>query len=72
MRRGFEVVLSGNARRLNYDKTLIITYDPSAEGLEIARRVRELLGVGEVQVSSQPQGIVNLTVLVGKDFLRRE
>jgi hypothetical protein len=32
--------------------------------------VRELLGLGEIQVSPQTQGIVELTVVVGRDFLR--
>ena len=68
---GFRVVLSGNARRLDYDETLVITYDRSAEGLELAERARDLLGVGEVQVAAQSQGIVNLTIVVGKDYLRR-
>ena len=67
---GFRVILSGNAKRLDYEKTLIITYDPSPEGQALARRARELLGVGEVQVSTQDQGIVDLTIVVGKDFQR--
>ncbi len=67
---GFRVILSGNARRLNYRETLIITYDNSEAGVALAERARELLGVGEVQVSAQQQGIVDLTIVVGKDFLR--
>jgi hypothetical protein len=67
---GFRVILSGNARRLNYRKTLVIAYDNSAEGVALAERARDLLGVGEVQVSAQQQGIVDLTIVVGKDFLR--
>lgn len=67
---GFQVVLSGNAPRLNYKKTLIVTYDASPEGREIADKARELLGVGEVQISAQEQGIVDLTIVIGKDFLR--
>ncbi|MDP9068325.1 MAG: LytR C-terminal domain-containing protein [Actinomycetota bacterium] len=67
---GFRVILSGNARRLNYRKTLVITYDESDEGVALAERARDLLGVGEVQVSAQQQGIVDLTIVVGKDFLR--
>lgn len=67
---GFRVILSGNARRLNYRTTKIITYDASAEGQGLARRAQELLEVGEVQVSVQEQGIVDLTIVVGKDFLR--
>lgn len=67
---GFRVILSGNAKRLDYEKTLIITYDPSPEGQALARRAQELLGVGELQISTQDQGIVDLTIVVGKDFLR--
>lgn len=67
---GFRVILSGNARRLNYKTTKIITYDASPEGQGLARRAQELLEVGEVQVSVQEQGIVDLTIVVGKDFLR--
>jgi hypothetical protein len=69
---GFEIVLSGNAHRLDQPRTLIIAHEESAEALERARRARELLGVGKVQVSARPQGIVTLTVVVGKDFLRRK
>ncbi|CAN5524327.1 hypothetical protein BH24ACT26_BH24ACT26_16110 [soil metagenome] len=67
---GFRVVLSGNARHLGYEKTLIIAYDSTPDALDAAQRARDLLGVGEVQVSGQSQGIVDLTLVVGKDFLR--
>ena len=67
---GFRVVLTGNARRLNYQKTLVITYDSSPAGQALAERARKLIGVGEVQVSTQQQGIVDLTIVIGKDFLR--
>ena len=69
---GFRVILSGNARRLTYRRTLIITYDATAEGQRLAERAKRLLGVGEVQVSAQQQGIVDLTIVVGKDFLRAD
>ncbi|HEX2241397.1 MAG TPA: LCP family protein [Actinomycetota bacterium] len=67
---GFRVLLSGNAKRLNYQRTLIVTYDSSPSGLELADQVKDMLGVGEVQVSRQEQGIVDLTIVVGRDFLR--
>lgn len=68
--RGYRVILSGNAPRLNYAKTLVIAYDSSPAGQALAQEARDLLGVGEVQVSAQEQGIVDLTIVVGKDFLR--
>ncbi|MGH2729987.1 MAG: LCP family protein, partial [Actinomycetota bacterium] len=67
---GFRVILGGNATQLDYEETLIVTYDSSTQGLRLAGRARDLLGVGEVQVSAQQQGIVDLTIVVGKDFLR--
>jgi anionic cell wall polymer biosynthesis LytR-Cps2A-Psr (LCP) family protein len=67
---GFRVLLTGNARELTYRKTLIVTYDETAAGRDLAQRARDLLGVGQVQVSAQQQGIVDLTIVVGKDFLR--
>jgi hypothetical protein len=67
---GFRVILSGNARSLDYETTLIVTYDDSPEGIALAERARDLIGLGEVQVSGQQQGIVDLTIVIGKDFLR--
>jgi hypothetical protein len=64
------VILSGNARNLDYETTLIVTYDDSPDGIALAERARDLLGLGEVQVSGQQQGIVDLTIVIGKDFLR--
>ena len=67
---GFQVTLSANADRLDYYSTRIISYDSSPEGIAVAREARALLGTGKVQVSSQGQGIVDLTIVVGRDFLR--
>ncbi len=68
----FRVLLSGNARSLDYEETLIVTYDSSERGIRIAERAQALLGVGEVQVSAQGQGIVDLTIVVGKDFVEAD
>lgn len=68
---GYRVFLSGNARHLNYKKTLVIAYERTDEAIALAERARELIGVGEVQISGQEQGIVDLTIVVGKDFLGR-
>lgn len=66
---GYRVILSGNARRLDYRRTLIVTYDGSAEGQELAEQAKRLLRVGRIQISAQQQGIVDLTIVVGEDFL---
>ena len=68
---GFRVILSGNSRNLNTRQTRIVSYDESVAGLRTAERAQRLLGVGEVQISSQGQGIVDLTIVVGRDFLRK-
>lgn len=68
---GYRIALSGNASRLDYPRTLIVTYDRSQRSQRYATRARRLLGIGEVQVASQPQGIVDLTIVVGKDFSQR-
>jgi hypothetical protein len=68
--RGFRLVRSGNAAGFGHRRTLIVTYDPSAEARKAAQRARRLLGVGQVRVSAQEQGIVDLTIVVGRDFLR--
>jgi hypothetical protein len=67
---GYRIALSANADRLDYYKTRVISYDDSPEGIAAAYRARELLGTGRVQISSQGQGIVDLTIVVGRDFLR--
>lgn len=67
---GFRVILSGNAKRLDYETTLIISYSNTPEATALAEKARALLGVGELRVSRQEQGIVDLTIVVGKDFLR--
>ncbi len=68
---GYQIALSGNASRLDYPRTLIVAYDRSQRGRRYAARARRLLGIGEVQVAAQPQGIVDLTIVVGKDFSQR-
>lgn len=69
---GFRVILSGNAKRLDYENTLILVYEDSGDTMALAERAQELLGVGEVRVSTQEQGIVDMTIVVGKDFLRSQ
>jgi polyisoprenyl-teichoic acid--peptidoglycan teichoic acid transferase len=70
--KGFRVALGGNAQNFKHSETEIVTYDASPDGIAAAERARELLGVGRVLVSAQEQGIVSvdLTIVVGKDFLR--
>jgi polyisoprenyl-teichoic acid--peptidoglycan teichoic acid transferase len=66
---GFRIVLSGNADNLNYEDTHIVTYESTPEAQAAGERARRLLGTGDLQVSVQQQGIVDLTIVVGKDFI---
>jgi polyisoprenyl-teichoic acid--peptidoglycan teichoic acid transferase len=70
--KGFRVALTGNAGHFGHLETKIVTYDASPEGIAAAERAQRLLGVGRVLVSAQERGIVSvdLTIVVGKDFLR--
>ncbi len=63
---GFRLVSSQNAPGFDVRKTRIVA---SSEDLfPEARLAQELLGVGEVNYSPQPTGVVDVTVIVGQDF----
>jgi LCP family protein required for cell wall assembly len=66
---GFRIVLTDNARDFDFADTRILVYDESAASMAIAQRVRERLGVGTIQVSRQLQSVVDVTIVVGADFL---
>lgn len=67
----FRVVLTENARSFDFAETRLIVYDDAADTLRAARAVRQLLGVGSISVSRQPQSVVDLTIVVGADFAER-
>lgn len=66
---GFRVVLTGNADHFGYEETRIVIHSEDPDHLEAARRVRDLLGVGRVVRSGTPQSVVDITVVVGRDFV---
>jgi hypothetical protein len=63
---GFRVVVSENASSFDHDTTLIVV--SSEEHRALGERVRDLLGVGEVQVAGPASGLADVTIVVGKDF----
>jgi polyisoprenyl-teichoic acid--peptidoglycan teichoic acid transferase len=67
----FRIVLTDNARNFDFTETQILIYDESERSLAAAERVREQLGVGSIQVSRQPQSVVDLTIVVGADLVER-
>jgi len=62
---GFRVAVSENASSFDQQETLVVV--GSSNDLDLAERVRDLLGVGSVSVSVS-SGIAPVTVVVGKDF----
>ena len=64
---GGEVTLSGNADRFDYATTQIVYYDD--EHLADAEAIRDALGVGELLKSLTPLDVVDVTIVVGADFL---
>ncbi len=63
------IVRTENARTFDFTETQIVVYDEDPELMATARQVRESLGVGTILISRQPQSVVDLTVVVGDDFL---
>lgn len=68
--KGFRVVLDSNAKSFNYDVTQIVVYSDSTQSLAVAEEIRAALGVGEVLISRNKQSVVDVTIVVGKDYLR--
>lgn len=68
----FRVVLTENAPHFEYDGTQIVIYRDESAPLAAARRVREVLGVGSISISRQPQSVVDLTIIVGSDFIEQD
>ena len=63
---GFRVVVSENASSFDHATTLVVV--PSEAHRSLGERVRDLLGVGQVQVAGPASGLADVTVVVGKDF----
>jgi len=63
---GFRVVASQNATSFNEAETKIVA--SSSRFLGRAQDVQRLMGAGNVYVGSQPTGIADITIVVGKDF----
>ena len=62
----FDVRLAGNAGRLDYERTEVIYYRPDRK--DMADRLQKALGVGRSVLSRRPLDVVDVTVIVGKDF----
>jgi polyisoprenyl-teichoic acid--peptidoglycan teichoic acid transferase len=67
---GFRITLTGNAQRFDYAGTRIVFYRDA--DLAVAQRIRQRLGVGEIVKGRTQQSIVDITIVVGRDFLLRK
>jgi anionic cell wall polymer biosynthesis LytR-Cps2A-Psr (LCP) family protein len=65
---GFRFVLDRNAKSFDIERTRIIVYDRGERSLGAARKIRDLLGVGEIQIGVRSQTLVDVTIIVGHDF----
>lgn len=63
---GFDVRLTGNAGSFDHASTEVVFYDRAERAA--AQRVRDALGVGELVFSRRPLDVVDVTIIVGKDF----
>jgi hypothetical protein len=63
---GFDVRLTGNAARFDNPETRVVFYDRKQQGT--AERVRQALGMGKLVLSRNPLDVVDVTIIVGKDF----
>lgn len=62
------IVASDNAPSFDQETTRIVIYDDSDRSRATAEWVQQQLGVGTIQVSRQPQSVVDVTIVVGADF----
>jgi polyisoprenyl-teichoic acid--peptidoglycan teichoic acid transferase len=65
---GYRILLTGNADRFTHETTRIVVYDDSTDQLAVARDIQDRLGVGEIERSGTPQSVVDVTIVVGRDF----
>jgi anionic cell wall polymer biosynthesis LytR-Cps2A-Psr (LCP) family protein len=68
---GMRIEATGNASSFDFPSTRIIVYGDDEQSLALGRRIRTLLGVGSIEVGTRPQSIVDVTIVLGKDFLNQ-
>lgn len=65
---GFHLVDTGNTRSFDHTRTKILVYSQDAASMQVAQRVRSLLGRGEIEIANRPQTGIDITVVIGKDI----
>lgn len=69
--RGFAIELSGNAQNFSEEVTRIVIYDDQQDLRSQAAAIQKLLGVGKIELARRGQSVVDLTIVVGRDFRAR-
>jgi len=67
---GFRIADTGNASSFTFKRTRIVVY--SDADLAIAQRIRSLLGLGDIEIGRTRQTIVDVTIVVGRDYAARK
>jgi hypothetical protein len=68
---GLRVEVTGNADNFKYASTKIVIYGDDAAALALGQDIRNLLGVGTVEVGTRAQTVVDATIVLGRDFLNK-
>jgi len=68
---GLRIIQTGNAVNFDFASTRIVVYGDDEASLALARKIKNLLGVGTIQIGTRPESVVDVTVVLGKDFVNR-
>jgi anionic cell wall polymer biosynthesis LytR-Cps2A-Psr (LCP) family protein len=66
---GFRIADTGNASSFGFRRTRIVVYREA--DLPVAQRIRALLRLGQIEIGRTRQTIVDVTIVVGRDFAAR-
>lgn len=66
------VVVSENADTFSREQTEVVVYSDDAEIRKLGEEIVAKLGVGRLVKSNQPQSVVDVSIVVGADFLNKE
>ena len=64
----FQVVNNANADNFEHPDTVILVYDTGKEMISAAEQVKNALGVGRIEPRPPGQDVVDITIVVGKDY----
>jgi len=65
---GYRILLTGDADRFTYDTTRVVVNEATEEQLAVAEDIVERLGTGEIERAATPSSVVDVTIVVGRDF----